>query len=134
MPLTADKLFRVNISSDELTATLSLNMEGNTSAVTADSIISDLRAITIAMDRIDKGACEKFAAELADKKIPEPTIVAQGTPPVPDQNGKVEKLYEIKSKQREDERVAAEEAQKAKEQAQAGPNDKDKKDPGPARV
>ncbi len=94
MPVTANKLFRVNVSNDKLTATLSLNGDVSPSGVSAEEIEKEITDLEIRIDEQGKKNIAQFAAELAQQEVPEVVVVAQGTPPQHDENGRVEKLYE----------------------------------------
>ena len=94
MPVTANKLFRINVSNDKLTATLSLNGDVSPSTVSAEQIEKEIADLGICIDKQGKKNIAKFAAELEQQKAPEVTIAAQGVPPKHDQDGRIEKLYE----------------------------------------
>lgn len=97
MPVTANKLFRINVSNDKLTATLSLNGDAPPSAVSAEQIEKEIADLGIRIDEQGKKNIAQFAAELAQQKTPEVVVAAQGVPPKHDQNGRIEKLYESPS-------------------------------------
>jgi len=94
MPLTASKLLRVNISDDGLTATLLLHNEAAPAALTADEIQKEVCDLGLVLNAESAQEIKKFAQALAEKTIPEPIMIARGTAPVHDKNGRVEKLYE----------------------------------------
>ena len=93
MPLTADKLFMVNISNDNLIATLSLHATEPPDNVTSQEILNQISAMKITLDDEGKKAVEDFVAKLTKGDIPDPAIIARGRNPEPDQPGKVEILY-----------------------------------------
>jgi len=99
MSVTANKLFRINVSKDNLTATLSLNGEVPPSDVSTEQIEKEITDLGIQIDEQSKKNIAQFAAELAQQKIPEVIVAAQGTPPQHDQNGRIEKLYESLSEE-----------------------------------
>ena len=94
MPVTANKLFRINVSNDKLTATLSLNSDVSPSDVSAEEIEKEITNLEIRIDEQGKKNIAQFAAELAQQEAPEVVVVAQGVPPQHDENGRIEKLYE----------------------------------------
>ncbi len=95
MPVTANKLFRINVSNDKLTATLSLNGDAPPSDVSAEEIEKEITNLEIRIDEQSKKNIAQFAAELAQQEAPEVVVVAQGAPPQHDENGRIEKLYEL---------------------------------------
>ena len=95
MPLTDDKIFRVDIDDKRLTASIAVNGELPEKELSSDDILKQLEQLNIKVDHPGKKNIEALAKSLAEKQIPpEPVPVANGTPPVHDKNGKVEKLYE----------------------------------------
>jgi len=103
MPLTADKIYKVNISSDNLTATMSINTKPPPGNPIPDEIVTQIKALGLVIDAEGVKAIEDFAAALADKKVPKPVVVARGKPPQHDQPGRVEKLYAKQTTQAQDE-------------------------------
>ena len=95
MPVTTNKLFRINVSEDKLTATLSLNGDVSLSDVSAEEIEKEITDLEILIDEQGKKNIAQFAAELAQQEVPEVVAVAHGTPPQHDENGRIEKLYEL---------------------------------------
>ncbi len=94
MPLTADKLFRVNISKDNLSATLSLHAEAVPQGVTADDIYNQLNQLGLKVNEQSRENIATFVESLSNGNIPQPVIVVQGKAPLHDQPGRIEKLYE----------------------------------------
>ncbi len=93
MPLTANKLFMVNISNDKLIATLSLHTADPPDNMTCEEIFNQISGMKITLDDEGKKAVADFVAKLAGKEKPEPVVIARGRKPEPDQPGKVEILY-----------------------------------------
>ncbi len=94
MPLTANKLFRVQISDDRLVATLSLNGDVPPASISVDDIIAEIKILKIEISEDGSKAISDFAEALNQQQIPEPIVVAHGTAPEHDKNGKIQKLYE----------------------------------------
>ena len=95
MPLTDDKIFRVDIDDERLLASIAVNGELPTQDISADDILKQITLLHIKVDPTGKENIKALAKSLAEKKRPpNPLPIANGTPPVHDQNGKVEKLYE----------------------------------------
>lgn len=95
MPLTADKVFKIKVSDDRLTAVLSLNAD--VSPVTVPSIgevLSQLNALHIVLDENAESAVQEYLDSLGAGKIPNPIVIATGTPARHDQEGKLDKLFE----------------------------------------
>jgi len=94
MPLTANKLFKVNISEDRLLATMSLNGQAPPAyTVTVDDILDELKLLKIAVDDQGKKNIVAFAGQLANQQVPKAMVIARGTPAKHDKNGRVEKLF-----------------------------------------
>jgi len=94
MPLTANKLFRVQISDDRLLATLSLNGDVPPANVSAENIISEIQILKIVISQEGTQAISKFADALNQQQVPNPIVIARGTAPEHDQNGRIQKFYE----------------------------------------
>jgi uncharacterized protein (DUF342 family) len=97
MPLTANKLFMVNISNDKLIATLSLHTADPPDNMTCEEIFNQISGMKITLDEEGKKAVADFVAKLAGKEILKPVVIARGRKPEPDQPGKVEILYKSPS-------------------------------------
>ena len=67
MPVTANKLFRINVSTDNLTATLSLNGDVPPSGVSAEQIEKEITDLGIQIDEQSKKNIAQFAATSARK-------------------------------------------------------------------
>ena len=93
MPVTANKMLKVNVQSDKHVATLSLNGNTFTAAISAEEIAEQVQELGIILNDEGREAIVAFAEELAGEKVPEPVVVARGKPPVNDKNGALEKLY-----------------------------------------
>ncbi len=93
MVLTASKLFRVDISSDGMTALLSRNSDSPCKA-TPDQILSEINTLGIKINPDLRKNIESFIGTLSMPGKLEPVVIARGTPAVSDKNGKVEKLFE----------------------------------------
>ncbi|MCP4709423.1 MAG: DUF342 domain-containing protein [Planctomycetes bacterium] len=94
MPLTANKLFRVTVSNDNLTATLSLNLEAPPGAISAEEILSQVEELGILVDDDGQKNIEVLSEAFTQEETPEPIVIARGTPPQNDTKGIVEKLYD----------------------------------------
>jgi len=102
MPVTASKLFRVAVSKDRLTATLTLNgPEPPDAGASAEEILAELKTLGLVGDDRSRQAIERFAAAVAGGGVPEPVIAARGEPPQHDQHGQIEKLYKEASQPQE---------------------------------
>ncbi len=95
MPLTANKLFKINVSNDQLMATLTVNGETPPGALPAEQIETEIADIGIVVDEQGKKDIAEYALALAESRIPEAIVVARGAAPVHDQNGTIVKLFEI---------------------------------------
>lgn len=93
MPLTASKLLRLNVSKDGLTATVTVNGPDPVPMTVAD-IEREIAALTVVIDEEGHKEIARFASELENGIMPQPAVVARGTPPVHDRSGRVEKLFE----------------------------------------
>jgi hypothetical protein len=93
MPLTANKLFMVNISNDKLVATLSLHATEPPDKTSFEEILNQIGGMKITLDDEGKKAVEDFVAQLTRKEIPGPVVIARGQQPKPDQPGKIETLW-----------------------------------------
>ena len=93
MPLTANKLFMVNISNDKLTATLSLHTAELPEKTSSEEILSQISGMKIIMDDNGKKTVENFIAKLDRGEIPKPVIITQGCESKPDKPGTVETLF-----------------------------------------
>ncbi|MBN1765138.1 MAG: DUF342 domain-containing protein [Sedimentisphaerales bacterium] len=94
MPLTESKIYRVNVSSDALTATLSVNGDTPPDGPIAEDIIKEVGVLGIIVDEQGTRNIEAYVSALNKNQIPEPIIIAQGTPPTHDKNGRIEKLFD----------------------------------------
>lgn len=92
MPVTESKTFRINVSTDKLTATLSVNGTSPPGAYTPKQIIEEVSALGINIDEQSEKNLDEFCKTLAESTMPEPMVIAQGTPPVHAKNGYVENL------------------------------------------
>ncbi len=93
MPLTASKKFKIAISQDQMTATLSVNGDSLPADVTIESLLSELNDLKLKVSEKGKLAIQAFVSDIQKKKMPEAIVIAAGTAPVADQNGFVKKLY-----------------------------------------
>jgi len=100
MVLTASKLFRVDVSSDGMTALLARNSDSPCRG-TPDQVLADLNALSIKVNPDLKKNIESFCSTLSTPGKLEPVVIARGTPPVADKNGKIEKLYSQDSEKTE---------------------------------
>ncbi|MCH9023609.1 MAG: DUF342 domain-containing protein, partial [Planctomycetes bacterium] len=95
MLLTDDKIFRVDIDSERLLASIAVNGELPTQDISADDILKQINLLNIKVDPAGNENINTLAKFLAEKKLPpNPLPIANGSLPVHDKNGKVEKLYE----------------------------------------
>ena len=94
MPLTANKIINVDVDAERLTATISLNGDTMPGSITADQIMAEVAELALKIDEQGKKNIQAFANQLANETLPDPVVVAQGTPPQNDQPGRIEKLYE----------------------------------------
>ena len=101
MPLTANKIFRVSVSSDNLTATLSLNIETPPGAISTEEILAQVEELGIVVDDEGKKNLEMLTEAFTRDEMPEPAVIARGVPPQNDKKGIVEKLYEKASESEE---------------------------------
>lgn len=99
MPLTANRLFKLHVTNDALTATLMLNANTLPTPQSPDEIAAEIAALGIILDDDSYKAIAQFAKTLEKNEIPEPTVIARGKTPVHEKNGKAEKLYEKKQQQ-----------------------------------
>ena len=94
MPLTENKLLKINVSDDRLTATMALaNTSVPAESLSAEQIIAEVAGLDIVLDDEAEKNIAEFATALAEEQIPEPIVIARGTPPQHDENGRIEKLY-----------------------------------------
>ncbi|MBN1846709.1 MAG: DUF342 domain-containing protein [Sedimentisphaerales bacterium] len=93
MPVTESKLFRIQISHDRLTATLSVNGDSLPPACTAGKIEAEIQPFKLFLNEEGRANIIAFAAKLAEHAMPQPMVIAQGDPPVHDENGQIELLY-----------------------------------------
>ena len=93
MPITANKIFRVNVDDDRLSANLALHKDTPTQAVPVEQIIEEVSQLGIAVDQQGEKILKQFAEELAQGKTPDPVVFAKGTAPKHDENGSIEKLF-----------------------------------------
>jgi len=99
MPITSNKFFKVDVSDDKLTALLSLNTGISAQSVAKSDIIGQVTELKIKLDQEGKARIAEFAQALAENIIPEPVVIARGTPPEHDKNGYIDKLYEKRAKE-----------------------------------
>lgn len=95
MPVTESKTFRINVSKDRLTATLSVNTASPPGAYTPKQIAEEVSALDITIDEQGNLNLEEFCKKLAENTMPEPVVIAQGTPPVHAKNGQIQKLFAL---------------------------------------
>lgn len=93
MPLTASKKFKIAISQDQMTATLSVNGEALPVEVSVDGLVKELKELGLKLSESAKKAIPEYIATILAKKMPEALVIATGTAPVADQNGYIKKLY-----------------------------------------
>ncbi len=105
MPITSNKIFKVDISEDKLTALLSLNTGVSAQSVATADIIGQVTELKIILNNEGKARIAEFTQALAENVIPEPVVVARGTAPENDKNGFIKKLYEKKEETSEQDTV-----------------------------
>ncbi|MBN1435488.1 MAG: DUF342 domain-containing protein [Sedimentisphaerales bacterium] len=93
MPLTANKLFLINISNDKLIATLSLHVNDVPNNVTCEELLRQVRGMKIVVDEEGEKAVGDFVSDLANKGVPNPVVISQGRKPIADTPGQIEVLY-----------------------------------------
>ncbi len=81
MPLTANKFFKVNISKDEFTATLSLNPALPAETLPPEEIVKEVSDLGIVLDDQGKKTIADFAQALGQEAPPESVVIAQGHAP-----------------------------------------------------
>ncbi|MBN2375775.1 MAG: DUF342 domain-containing protein [Sedimentisphaerales bacterium] len=92
MPLTANKLLKVNISSDKLTATMDLNTGISAQSLTPEQISAEISALKIVIDEQGTENIKQFSETLCGGGTPESAVIARGKSPVHDQNGRIKNL------------------------------------------
>ncbi len=92
MPLSQNKLLVIDITENDLLATLKVNEDMPPVAMSAEEVLGDLQRLKICVDEEQLTRIRSFAKELAKGVRPKPIVVATGTAPTDDQPGKVEML------------------------------------------
>ena len=95
MPLTANKILKVSVSEDKLTAKLTLNKGATASSLTSEQIESEVGGLGIRINDQGRANIAEFATQCAAGQVPQPIVVAQGERPTDDRNGYLKKLYEF---------------------------------------
>ncbi|MBN2063731.1 MAG: hypothetical protein JW745_02930, partial [Sedimentisphaerales bacterium] len=76
MPLTASKKFKIAISQDQMTATLSINGDSLPADVTIESLTNELNDLKLKISEKGKVAIQTFVSDIQKKKIPEAIVIA----------------------------------------------------------
>ena len=90
MPPTANTTIQIDVDKERLTATIALNADVEDAILTAQEIV---------VDEAGKKNIEIFAKSIAEGNNPNSVVVANGTLPVHDTNGKIEKLYQSQNEE-----------------------------------
>ncbi len=95
MPLVVGKQMFVKVSDDRMEAALEFKGSASESAPAVSSVIDEIKKLGLALNQeAVTPLVEKFVSALEKGEIPEPVVIARGTPPVHDVHGRLEKLYE----------------------------------------
>ncbi|MBN2212493.1 MAG: DUF342 domain-containing protein [Sedimentisphaerales bacterium] len=108
MPPLVNNQMYVKVSDDRMEAVLELKGGAPEAAPTVSTVIEEIDKLGLALDHEEiNPLIEKFVAELEKGTVPQPVVIARGKPPVHDEHGKLEKLYE---KEKTDETQSTESA------------------------
>ena len=91
---TASKIIKVNVTDNNLTALVALNGDVVTETLTAEQITTEVGDLGIVIDEAGAKNIEHLAKIMAEERVPEAMVVARGTAPVSDENGRLEKLFD----------------------------------------